>query len=418
LTQAWAQAQQRLVLNGIPVAGLSTELVPGTAYAPAEGYARALGADYRFDAQAGVVLMFGGRLLSLRSFATPARAAAAADALTVDGRALPGPGAVRAEGTVYLPVKSVTAAFGGRAAYLAEQRTVAAVFPRPRLLATAPPGVWGSFERFVLTFSAPVGLEDRFEPSLNVVRFRFSRAELGSETLAGRRFSGSRFSDAAFVPGSDFFDFNLTLKPGNAYSFFSEPLGEGQRVVIDVFRSEALERRRGAPTLVVGAGAGTVAFARQVQGALGAQGVRVRVLSSAAQLWAQAQFTAPVWLSLRRAPLAAGRFSVYYLSAGAPTLDAPVRFAAAEATLSEAARARLAGLTPDLGRGERLARGLADALEGRTPLTLDALMAAPLAELSAAAGRGVMLELSAADLENAALAEGLAAALATLLRDR
>jgi len=417
VTQAWAQAQQRLVLNGTPVAGLSTELVPGTAYAPAEGYARALGADYRFDAQAGVVLMFGGHLLSLRSFATPALAAAAADALTVDGRALPSPGAVRAEGTVYLPVKSVTAAFGGRAAYLAAQRTVAAVFPRPRLLAADPPGVWGSFERFVLTFSAPVALEDRFEPSLNVVRFRFPRAELGSETLAGRRFSGSRFSDAAFVPGSDFFDFNLTLQPGNAYSFFSEPWGAGQRVVIDVFRSEALEQRRGAPSLVVGAGAGTVAFARRVQETLGARGVRVRVLSSAARR-AQAQFTAPVWLSLRRAPLAAGRFSVYYLSAGAPTLGAPARFAAAEAALSEAARARLAGLTPDLGRGERLARGIADALESRTPLTLDALMAAPLAELSAAAGRGVMLELSPADLESAALAEGLAAALATLLRDR
>ena len=43
------------------------------------------------------------------------------------------------------------------------------------------------------------------------------------------------------VPGSDFFDFNLTLQPGNGYSFFSEPWGAGQRVVIDVFRSGVLE---------------------------------------------------------------------------------------------------------------------------------------------------------------------------------
>jgi len=415
LASAQAWAQPKLVLNGLPVPGLSTELVPGTAYVPAEPYARALGAEYRFGAPAGVVLLFGGRLLTLQSFGTPAQAAAATTPLLVDGRVWPGFGAVQLGGKVYLPVKSVTAALGGRTAYLAAQRVVAVVFPRPQLLNAEPPAVWGSFERFVLTFSAPVGLEYRFEPSLNVVRFRFPRAELGEATaegLSSSRFRpGSRFSAVALVPMGGFIDFSLTLRPGNSYSFFSEPFGVGERVVIDVFRSRPDDRRGDVRAPVIVATPGTAGLARNLQTALAAKGIRTELRA------AEAGFGAPALLSLRRAPLAAGLFNVYYLEdADLPGLDAPVRFASATAPgiLSDAARARVTGLVPEYGRGERLAGELAAGLERRTTLRLGTLMAAPLRELSAAAGRGVLLELNPNDL-NISLAEPLAAVLAPLL---
>ena len=418
-----AGAQAQLVLNGVPVPGLSTQLVPGTAYVPAEPYARALGADYRFGAPAGVVLLFGGRLLTLQSFDAPALAEGATAALMVDGRVVPGPGAVRSGGTVYLPVKSVTAALGGSTAYLGAQGVVAVVFPRPQLLAAEPPDAWGSFERFVLTFSAPVGLEDFFVPSLNVVRFRFPRAELSDEVAdedgGGVRFQpGSRFSFAAFVPMDGSVDFNLTLQPGNSYSVFSEPFGAGERVVIDVFRRRPDDRQGDAQVPVVGTTAETLAFAQRLQGALAEKGIRTQLRPAEA-----AGFGAPALLSLRQAPLAAGRFNIYYLQdgAGVPTLDAPLRFAsvgdASSGTLSNAARARVAHLVPDYGRGERLARRLAEGLERRTSLRLGTLMAAPLRELSAAAGRGVLLELSPADFSGG-LAEPLATVLAPLFRGR
>ena len=111
-----------------------TDLVSGSAYAPAEPYAEALGAAYRYDARTGVLLSFGGRFLSLQSFPTVKQAAAATTALTVDGQQPSeyGRGASTDE-SVYLPVKSVTAALGGRTAYLAAAKTVAVVFPRPTL---------------------------------------------------------------------------------------------------------------------------------------------------------------------------------------------------------------------------------------------------------------------------------------------
>jgi len=414
LATAYAWAQPQLVLNGVPVAGLSTELVAGTAYVPAEAYARALGAEYRFGSPAGVVLLFGGRLLTLQSFDTPAGAEGASTPLMVDGRGWPGLGAVQLRGEVYLPVKSVTTALGGRTAYLAAQGVVAVVFPRPQLLDAEPPAVWGSFERFVLTFSAPVGLEDFFVPSLNVVRFRFPRAELGEATaegLSSSRFGpGSRFSAVALVPMGGFIDFSLTLRPGNSYSFFSEPFGTGERVVIDVFRSSPDDRRGDVRAPVISATPDTAGLARNLQTALAEKGVRTQLRV------AEAGFGAPALISLRRAPLAVGVFNVYYLEEDASRLDVPVF---ASTGLSDAARARVTGLAPDYSRGERLAQGLATGLERRTTLRLDALMAAPLRELSAAAGRGVLLELSAADpgdaTGNASLAEPLAAVLAPLL---
>lgn len=413
---AQVQAQQQLVVNGVPVAGLTTEVVPGAAYVPVAAYARALGADYRVDPQAGVLLVFGGRILTLQSFGTPAEAAEATTALVRDGRRLPSSGAVQVAGTVYLPVKSVSAALGGETAYLAEAGTVAVVFPRPQLLAAEPPGVWGSFERFVLSFSAPVSFGRYFEPSLNVVRFRFPRAELGSEALAARRFSGSRFSHAAFVPGGEFLDFYLTLLPGSSYSVFSEADGDGERVVIDVFR-EAGTRSSAAqvPRIVLDAGPGTVALAHSLEQVLGDRGAEVELVTPQAATAAHGVFGAPFVLALRRAPLAPGRFGVYYLAPGAPLLDAPVRRAAPDAALSEAGRARLVALTPALERGEELARDLAEGLAASTPLTLTSLLEAPLLELSGAAGRGVLLELSAADLRAGSLSNTLSAPLAEAL---
>ncbi len=411
-----AGAQQQLAVNGTFLT-VRTELVPGSAYAPAEAYARALGAEYRFDARTGILLSFGGRFLSLQSFPTPAQAAAATTALTVDGQRLPSTGAVNVGETLYLPVKSVTAALGGKTAYLAEAKTVAVVFPRPRLTAVSPPGGWGSYERFVLTFDAPVATEDYFEPSLGVVRFRFPRAELGSAQLSGRRFSlsGGRISDAAFVPNGDFLDFNLTLQKGNTYRTFSEPYGAGERVVVDVLRDAAGSAGVQTPVMVLQADPGTLALAARLKVALESRGVRAELQRSTLTAAAQAGFAAPFLLALRQAPLAPGRFNVYYLPQDAPALSAPVRRAPVEAALSEGARAQLARLTPDVAFGERLARGLATGLAARTPLSLESLLAVPLETLGGAAGRGVMLELSANDLNRPNLAASLASLLGSLL---
>lgn len=415
-----AGAQQQLSVNGTSVE-VRTELVPGSAYAPAEAYARALGAEYRFDARTGVLLSFGGRFLSLRSFSTPAQAAAAKTALMVDGRRVPGTGAVTADGTVYLPVKSVTAALGGQTAYLTEVKTVAVVFPRPRLTAVSPPGAWGSYERFVLSFDAPVAVDDYFEPSLGAVRFRFRRAELGSDELSGRPFdlSGGRISDAAFVPSGNFLDFNLILQGGSSYRTFSEPRAEGERVVIDVFRNAAVGGAVGAqtPVLVLQTEAGTHVLAQRLKVALESRSIRVNLQRATPAAMDRAGFAAPFLLTLRQATLPAGRFNVYYLPPNAAALDFPVRRRSVAAA-SDEARAQLARLVPDPALGERIAQGLATGLNTRTSLTLDTLMAVPLQTLGSAAGRGVMLELSASDLNRSGLVAPLASLLSTLLQGR
>lgn len=414
LTVAAAQGQGQLVVNGRVVAGLLTTLVPGYAYAPAEPYARALGAELRLGGNTAL-LSFGGRLVSLPVFPTPEAALSRTDALMVDGRRASGTGAVLRDGTVYLPVKSVTAAFTGRTAYLEAERTVVVVFPRPTLVSVSPPAVWGRSERFVLRFNAPVAVEDRFEPSLGVARVRFARAELGDEGLAEQRFSGSRFSDAALVPGDGFLDFNLTLPEGNSYRVFTEPYGAGERVIIDVLRGDAPETAQ-TSSVVLAADAGTERLARRLGRALEAQNVPATVQRTFTGEDAPLGFAAPLLLALRAAPVDEGRFNVFYLPEGGadvPTLDAPIRVAAASVTGDVGDR--LGYLEPDFGVGERFARQLAVSLSERTTLTPASLLAAPILELGGAAGRGVLLELPPSALDTPAETARLGAAIAPLI---
>ena len=272
-------------------------------------------------------------------------------------------------------------------------------------------------------------MEDTLAPSLGAVRFRFSRARLGSDELSGRPFSlgGGRISYAAFFPSGTFLDFNLILQPGNTYRTFGEPYGAGERVVIDVFRSAVDTAPNTAvgvqtPVLLLRADAGTFPLAERLRAVLESYRFQVKLQRATPENAAQTGLAVPFLLTLRQAPLPAGRFNIYYLPPDASALAAPVRHAVAGPALSAEARAQLARLKPDTSLGERIARGLATGLSGRTSLKLASLMAVPLEALSGAAGRGVMLELSPADLKrpgaNAALAESLAPLLRTLLQGR
>jgi len=410
-------AQQRLTVNGVEVAGLTTELVPGTAYILAEPFARAVGARCHFDAGAGLVAFdgFGGRLVTLRAFESPRHAAQAERALTVDAQARSSFGAVFRGGEVYVPVKSLSNALGGSASYLAELRTVAVVFPRPELLDISPPSVWGTYERFVLSFSAPVAVQTTFEPSLNLARFRFPRAVLG----ARRSFRGERFADASFVPDLGYVNLDLNLYEGNTFSTFSTPHGEGVRVIIDIFAAPS-EAAPEAPPIVLDPGEGTLEAAKRLQRMLRRRGRQVRLTWAGGvpdpEARMRAGIGAPLFVSLARAPLPEGRFNLYYLEGEAATLAADIRQGTENApeALSPRSRALLARLAPDLGRGPELARRLRRRLEARTELRLGTLMGAPVYVLSGAAGRGVMLELSPRDLARPELIPVLADALAAL----
>jgi hypothetical protein len=224
-----AQAQQQLVVNGVPVAGLTTEVVPGAAYAPVAAYARALGADYRVDPQAGVLLVFGGRILTLQSFGTPAEAAAATTALVRDGRRLPSSGAV-AGGGHGLPAGQERIGGPGRRHGLSGGGGYGRRGLSPARGCWPPnrPVCGAASSAFVLSFSAPCKLRAPTSSRLSTwCAFAFLEPDWGARHWPARRFSGSRFSDAAFVPGGDFLDFNLTLLPGSSYSVFSEPTVPG-----------------------------------------------------------------------------------------------------------------------------------------------------------------------------------------------
>ena len=401
-------AAQRLVVNGVDIAAFTNTLEPGTAYVAAEPFARAVGATYRYGGER-VNFELAGRFVTL----------------SVGSEA--GDAQLR-EGTPYVPVKEVARRLGGEVDYLTAEKLVVVAFPRAQLRGVQAPDPWGSFERFVLRFDAPVAIEERFEPSLNTVRFRFERTDVARK----QNFGGERFSDAVLLPGDGYTDFTLTLGRNSTYEMYTVPQGAGTEVVVDIFSEEEAEAEdeEDAPRVMLDSSpsAAATAAAERLRSALLERGVDARFTRTGgvdAPLGARmaAGVGAPLFVSVGDAPLETGQFNLYYLAddvtdSGAG-LDAVIRQSAAEVSRSNpreptAPQRTLQRLVPDLSQGERYADALSERLraEGWRAARTES---APLYLLSGAAGRGLMLELSPADLASDALTGTLADALAGLL---
>ena len=395
---------QKLVVNGVDIAEFTNTLVPGTAYVAAEPFARAIGATYRYSSSEQIVnFELAGRFVALK----------------VGGAAL---GVRLREQTPFVPVKEVARQLGGEVDYLTDAKMVVVVFPRARLRSVQPPDPWGSYERFVLRFNAPVPVEERFEPSLNTVRFRFARTDLAQK----QNFSGERFSDAVLLPGSDYADFTLTLGRDSVYEMYVVPDGRGTKVVVDIFSAEEVEAadEPSAPPIIVldwgSNNAALGAVVERLRRALEERGAQVQLTQGGVSARMAAGIGAPLFVSLANAPLDAGQFGLYYLAGDAASLNAVIRQNAAETRVGAdeptLPQRVLQSLTPDLSQGEVYAQRVSERLEAEGWQAVS-VEGAPLYLLSGAAGRGVLLELNPTNLTSTSelLSEPLADALIGLL---
>ncbi|HEX7040862.1 MAG TPA: N-acetylmuramoyl-L-alanine amidase [Trueperaceae bacterium] len=430
-----ALAQPALVVNGREVAGNTTALVSGASYAPAAPLAAALGATAAVDLGRGlVVLDAGGRLLQVLVAPSPQEASALPGALRLDGVAVPGPAAVVSGSEVYLPVKQVAEALGASVTYLEEQGTVVVVQPRARLTGmrrlTNP-------ERIELDLSAPVRYSAFYNEPVQTLQVHFERTDVEVRLSP---VEGERFIVATAMAAGGGADVRVQLAEDATYDVYQLPDGRGFRLVIAL--GDAGENPLAAGLrVVIDAGHGG-----QDTGLVGPEGSESSLTLAAAQRLASAlrqrgfevvmtrdgDFSVPVgtrsaagigadlFVSLHAADLPPGTYNAYYLgeAGDVASLEMAIRSnagAAAERETDRLRRELLLGLVPDLEAGREFAEGI-----GATLFTLGDYRAgevgpAPLQVLGGAAGRGVLLEFSPADLASDALGLHLAASVADVL---
>ena len=429
---------QQLVINGRGVGGLTTALVPGSSYALATPLGEALGANAIYDAAAQTLSYdFAGRLLSLRVF--NGAGAVQSGAIMLDGRSIPGQGAVLNGGDVYVPVKPIITALGGTVTYLESQQTVMVVFPRAQLRTARLERQSGGVERFVLELSGLTTYETYYNAALGTLQIRFERTDLA----AAQQFSGSNFRSAIITPNAGYVDFRLTLAQGRRYDSYTSPGTNGFSLVVDIFpETSTAESAVLDATIVIDPGHGgkdggltfpegreaslTLAFSQKLADALRLRGVNSRLTrqtdaSLGAALRSQAGIGSALFISIHAAELLKGQYNAYYLGeADTPqTFDLAMRENAANALRNpdtDALRRRvLLNLVPDLSLGEAYGRGVERELAQLAGYRANNVSAAPLAVLDGAAGRGLLLEFSPQDLVDDALIDALAAALITVL---
>lgn len=440
---ATAWGQPTLIVNGRTIAGATTSLVSGSSYAPGAALAQALGASYHVDAlRSQVTMLAAGRILQV-TIAADAGAATVPGALRFDGRVLGTSAAVQYEGEIYLPVKPVAEALGANVTFLPEQGSVLVV--QPRAVLNGMRHETGRSERLELRVSAPVRYAAYWNEPVGTLQVHLERTDVG-DGLQPQEGVAFTFASATAAGGGT--DVRIQIEPGYGYEMYAVPDGRGFRLVVAFGRSGEVAATSNAIVVldpghggqdtgidVAGfgsEGALTLAFADRLAALLRTRGIEVSSTRDTdhdvpLDRRSAAGVGADLFLSIHVAELPVGAFRVYYLGDATDVhgLDVAVRENAAAALRSaedaasatDALRRRLLlGLVTDLDQGRRMAEALSGQLFRQAGYRADEVAGAPLQVLGGAAGRGILIEFSAADLASDGLPERLVEALLDVLR--
>src|SRR5690606_1987694 len=296
----------------------------------------------------------------------------------------------------------------------------------------------GHAERLELAISAPVRYTTYLNEPLGTLHVYLERTDVEVRLPP---VEGESFTLATVAASGGATEVRVQLEPGVGYDVYAVPDGRGFRLNVTFTAPGA---RRGPEVRVVldpghgGADSGvvtaafgseatlTLGFAERLAAALRARGMSVTLTRDSGHALgvderSRAGVGADLFLSLHAADLPLGEYRAYYLgdAANVQSLEMAVRENAGAALrqpgTDELRRRLLLGLVPDLDVGRRTAEGLAARLSAIAGYRAGVVAGAPLQVLGGAAGRGLLLEFSAADLASDGLPERLADALAQLV---
>jgi N-acetylmuramoyl-L-alanine amidase len=436
LAASVATAQTTLSVDGRDVGEARTDLLPGTAYAPIDAIAAGLGA--RLAAPVGgasAALTLAGHVVVV-DVVDQGQDPAVPGAIRRDGVALADLAAIRGDDAVWGPVAPLVRAFGADVAYLPDEGAVVVVTPRAEAFGIEL-SLTGEVETLRLRLSAPTALRRFDDPALGRSEFFLPRARVD---VASSR-SGEWMRRIDVIPEADGVRIRIDA-PGATLEAITLPDGSGADLRIRARPDEngAAPVAREAPTRLVldpgfaavpsEARAEVLALAQRVAAGLREAGIEVELTrDDAAPVSVErrlaAAAAADLVVALQVGQLAPGEVRLWVLGEAddGAALDLAIRRNAAEAlqdrseggVVTDALRRELLlGLVPDLAVGRRAADALASALFQLGGFRAGSVGEAPLAVLAPAAGRGVLIEVAPDDLAVGALAEALAAALASV----
>lgn len=431
-----AAAESDLVVNGVHITGSTSDLIAGVSYAPVNQFAEQLGAAVLPDQSGDTLrLLAAGRFLEL-PFGEPGGNGDVT--IMYDGVARAGHPAIHVDGVTYVPVKVVAEAFGGSVTFVSEHKRVVVTQPRPRLstmtLQEDPS------ERLVLRLSAPARYDVTFSDS-HTIELSFPRVDTelfippvrgalltearvehhGENVIIRMRIDDGVDARVVELPHTGRRGFDLLVV------FVSAESGAGMygdaAIVLDPAGG-------GSETGQLFSGYGTESelvyqLADRLQQELATAGIAATLTrpehgSPDVLERSLTGLASDVFLSLHAADLAVGEFAVYYLgdAQNISTLDYTIRVNNNTSTDEDVERLRrdvLLNYQVELATGRTIAETFAQRLASLGGYRVTSVQAAPLQVLGGAAGRGVFLEFSPADLATPELARHVAQVVIELL---
>lgn len=436
-----ARGQVPLLVDGRDVGSARTDLVAGTAYAPIDRLAPALGVRWLVGTDgATIVASLGGHVVVTDVVEDPGDATVPG-AVRRNGDPVGDRAAVRIDGDVWMPVAAFGRAFGAATSFVGDPATVTVVSARGTVVDVRTTTSSPDLDLATVAFDAPVRLE------------RMPNATPGrSEWLVPRAVAATAGTTSA----------------GRIVRFDLVPTNEGVLLRLDVVAAsvEAIETASGEGTTIrfrvtpdptavdrtdAGGGpssslrddgntdAAIVLEARSTAVAAGAVDPVREVVTEVARrldpggqlarvvdtvpgpggdaVRREASSKAAAYLVVRTADVPVGEVRLWVLGEWDEALGRDpsiVRRASsldAATTTDEVRREIVLGLVPDLAAGMDAATRIATALFDVGGFRSGTPLSAPIVDLRAAAGRGVLLEVSLDTLQTQAFVEALSLAL-------
>ena len=403
---AGAQSVTELVVGGRQVAGLDQQTVPGVSYAPAEALAAAFGAELQVYWDT-VSLQLGATELRLRLSSDTVRTDSPGS-VALNGELTEGHAAVVVGDQVLLPVKTVSAAFGGFITVLSGNRDAVDVrLPRASLTALGR-STDGGRERLTMQLSAAVPFSSRFDAARNTLTITFQRTQPRQPEAT---LEGVLFEHVNLVTGEDLTEVRIRLAEGSRHVLERSANNGGWQlsVALDAGPMPGAASGRGSVRITHLPGQQTADLAQAIAGLLTAQDLEAVAVSGSSMSTGAGTDVQLLLLNGAQASVA------YLADAGSDdALQRALALADGQAdAIAGLRRDLLLGVYADLEVGASVAASLAQDLQLEQPP-----QGLPLLQLSQAAGNGAALWLSPQQLADPDLPARIAAALARTLESR
>ena len=387
-------AQARAYVNSYEIT--DTLLIDNELYLSAREFAKAIAAQFSYDAERGVLAInYDGHILVAKN-----------NSLEIDNKRVEG-NLVDNNAIAYLPLKSLATAFNASSYFDSDNAYL--LLARAKLLESKIIS-FADYDRVILEFENLSPYSYKYDAGLNTLEISFNNVvERPFEVSYGQRLVMELGSSLGYL------NLKLILGENSIYSIYNEATNNGFKLIVDVYDSQSPIENHNKVQLILDDNkiGESQYFVDKLVTLLSQNNIQIETLSLNQEA-DKLDYLSDAFIKLNISSLDRNQVNLYYQSGKTSNLVRDNASRALERTNDPEKLKLLRKLANNYRFGQGLAQAISDAIFEQLGYQSQAY-GEDLATIANLAGRGVVLELSQDSLNNELLIDTIARAIAAYL---